>query len=289
VTATLAVARYTLIDLSRRRILLVFFWLGSLGIVATAIALKIAAAITATGENAAGGSSLELQFAGFISGVLGDFGLLIAYGIGMTAIYHDLDSGAAVSILAKPVSRLAFSMGKSLAAAMGLVVIIGVLAVETRLVILLFGGGNEDTIDGQILAVVANTIVVVLIVLALSTWVNNIMAALIAFIYYNVLASSVVLTLRALVVSGDIDNAIARTVINVVYWFFPHPLTSDIPAALQRAGAGGGGVAGPGGLRGPLGGGLLTSASGPGDIAWWAFTVMFFGAMVYYSIRRRQI
>ncbi|MDQ2942941.1 MAG: hypothetical protein M3R21_04625, partial [Candidatus Dormibacteraeota bacterium] len=38
---TLAVARYTLLELSRRRILLVFFVVGALGIAAIGIALKI--------------------------------------------------------------------------------------------------------------------------------------------------------------------------------------------------------------------------------------------------------
>ncbi|HSS62383.1 MAG TPA: hypothetical protein VLK30_13095, partial [Candidatus Limnocylindrales bacterium] len=255
---TLAVTRYTLLELSRRRVLLVFFLLGFLGIIALAVGLKILASILTNSSS----QTLGLQFAVFITGVLRDFGLLIAYGIGMTAIYHDLDSGAAVSIFSKPVSRLAFAAGKILAAAIGLVVIVGLLAAETGLVTFLFGGGYQDTIDSEILAVVANMIVVVLILLALTTWMNNIVAALVAFVYYNVLASAVVSSLHALVVSGEIENAPARAVIDTVYWFFPHPLTSDIPAALLRAGAG------EGGARGPLGGGLVLSASGPGDIAW---------------------
>ena len=50
--------------------------------------------------------------------VIGFFALLIAFAIGMTAIYHDLESGAAVGIFSKPVSRLSFTAGK-LAAALG--------------------------------------------------------------------------------------------------------------------------------------------------------------------------
>lgn len=276
-----AVTRYTLLELSRRRVLLVFFWVGFLGIIALGVGLRILDSLLATPPS----QTLALQFAVLITGVLSDFGFLVAFGIGMTAIYHDLESGAAVSIFSKPVSRLAFSVGKILAAAIGLVGIVGILAVETRLVILLFGGGYEDTIDGQILAVIANMVVVLLIVLALSTLMNNIVAALIAFVYYNVLSSAIMSGLHGFVVSGEIDNPIAKAVINVLYWFFPHPLTSDIPAALGRAGAGeGGGIA-----SGPLGGGLIVSASGPGDIAWWAFTVVFFTATVYCLVRHRQV
>ena len=71
------------------------------------------------------------------------FALLIAFGIGMTAIYHDLESGAAVSIFSKPVSRFAFTIGKLAAAVAGLIVIVGLLAVEARLIMFLFGGGLE--------------------------------------------------------------------------------------------------------------------------------------------------
>lgn len=280
---TLSVSRYTLLELSRRRVLLVFFLLGFLGIIAIAVGLRILLSTFATGADAGSGpltQNAELQFAAVISGVLADFGLLLAFGIGMTAIYHDLDSGAAVSIFAKPVSRFAFTAGKVIAAILALVVIVGVLALETRLTILLFGGGYETTIDAEILAVVANMVVVMLLVLALTTWMNNIVAALVAFVYYNVLANSVIKGLHDLVVNDIITNTIAKAIINVVYWLFPHPLTSDIPAAL----AGGGAARGPGGR-----GLLATAASGPGDVVWWAFTVLVFAGLLYYSVRRRQV
>lgn len=276
---TLAVARYTLIELSRRRVLLVFFILGFLGIIAIAVGLKILSTIFVQGDtSSASGPALELQFAALISGVLADFGLLIAYGIGMTAIYHDLESGAAVSIFSKPVSRLAFAVGKILAGIVGLVVIVGLLAIETRLVILLFGGGYEGVITEQVLAVVANTVIVMLIVLTLTTWMNNIVAALVAFVYYNVL-TGIVQQLHNFVANNLIENDIAKAVINVVYWLFPHPLTSNIPQALVRGQAGGRSTSTT----------IAIVASGPGDIAWWAFLVLLFSAVLYYSVRRRQV
>ena len=276
---TMAVTRYTLLELSRRRVLLVFFLLGFIGIIALAVGLRILVSIFQSGEQS-GGPPLELQFAALISGVLADFGLLVAYAIGMTAIYHDLESGAAVSIFSKPVSRLAFTAGKIFAGVIGMIVIVGLLALETRIAIAFFGGGYEDVITEQVVAVVANTLLVMLLVLALTTWMNNIIAAVVAFVYYNLL-SGIVQQLHNFVANGVIDAAVWKFVINIVYWLFPHPLTSSIPAALLRAQTANGSGSSPAQV--------VINASGPGDVAWWAFLLVLFSAFVYVSVRRRQV
>ena len=107
----LAVTRYTLLELSRRRILLVFAVIGALGIVALGVGLKLLYEVAAA--NRFGNDRvdpmllakfLELQFVTYVVQALGLFALLIAFAIGMTAIYHDLESGAAVSIFSKPAS-----------------------------------------------------------------------------------------------------------------------------------------------------------------------------------------
>ena len=121
----LAVGRYTLVELSRRRILLVFFILGAVGIVLLGVGLKVLYTFASSqGSFAAPNTDpaalnryLELAFVNYVFSALGVFGLLIAFAIGMTAIYHDLESGAAVSIFAKPVSRFAFAAGKIAGAA----------------------------------------------------------------------------------------------------------------------------------------------------------------------------
>ena len=107
---TLAVTRYTLIELSRRRILLVFFIIGAIGIALLAVGLRLLyTAILPGVQSGRAGAQLtpeqvnqvvEYLFVTQILGVLGIFALLIAFALGMTTIYHDLDSGAAVSIFA---------------------------------------------------------------------------------------------------------------------------------------------------------------------------------------------
>jgi ABC-type transport system involved in multi-copper enzyme maturation permease subunit len=226
---------------------------------------------------------LELQFVTYVVQALGLFALLIAFAIGMTAIYHDVESGAAVSIFSKPVTRLAFTTGKVGAAIVGLIVVVGLLAIETRIVMLLFGGGLETALTGEILAVVANVLVVMLIVLALSTWMNNIVAAIVAFIYANVV-EGVIVTIHRFADQGVIGNDIVKYIFDVLYWLVPHPLYSSATGDLIRAQ-----------IQissGPVSNQVAASippASGAGDIAWWAVTMVVFCALLYYAVRRRQV
>ena len=295
---TLAVARYTLLDLSRRRILLVFFIIGFIGIAAIGIGLKVFSSTFSSGAFGPPGSEapdptkvnrfLELMYVNDLVGALGLFALLIAFGIGMTAIYHDLESGAAVAIFSKPVSRLAFTVGKVGAAAAALIVIVGLLSVEAMLVGLLFGGGLEQTLAIEAVAQVANALTLMLIVLALSTWMNNIVAAIVAFIYNAV--GGFVVALHSQLASGNLgDNAILKGILNVVYWLVPHQLTSDAPRELVKAEIE---LFTVPGQPGPDLNQALASVPGPSgaaDIIWWVFVAAVMAALVYVAVRRRQV
>jgi len=293
VNGALAVSRYTLLELSRRRVLLVFFIIGALGIIALGGGLKILYQVASSNPNNFGNASnvdaatfdrfLELLFVSYLFQALSVFALLIAFGIGMTAIYHDLESGAAVSIFSKPVSRFAFTIGKLAAAVAGLIVIVGLLAVEARLIMFLFGGGLESALTGQLLAVVANAIVVMLIVLSLSTWMNNILAAIAAFIYYNVI-TGVISTIHMLADGGVIGNNVVRDVFDVLYWLVPHQLVSSAVRDLAQAE-----IQISGGVENNQALATIPSPSSAGDIAWWVFTVLVFAGLVYYAVRRRQV
>jgi len=306
VNGTLAVARYTLLELSRRKLLLVFFVIGVLGIAAIGIALKLVPTNMSFGGGPPGTPQpdpavvsrfLELQFVRTLIGVVGFFALLIAFAIGMTAIYHDLESGAAVAIFSKPVSRLAFTAGKVIGAFIAMVVVVGLLGLEARLLMTLFGGGLEGAMWVETVAAVANASLLMLIVLALSTWMNNIIAAVVAFIYN--FAASIVVGLHAQVVNAGVigDNPIVKTVLTILYWLVPHPLMSDASKQIAKAQfemfpptmGPGGQVPGPGApttdqmLAGVPGG------SGIEDILWWAFGIAFMAALVYIAVRRKQV
>ena len=275
-----AVARYTLLELSRRRILLVFFIIGAIGIIALGGGLKVLYQVAASNpQSFASGSVdaatfnhfLELLFVSYVFQALAIFALLIAYAIGMTAIYHDLDSGSAVSIFSKPISRLAFAAGKILAAIVGLIVIVGLLALEARAVMFLFGGGLENALTGQLL------------VLSVSTWINNILAAVVTFIYYNVV-TGIIATVHMLADGGLIGNAAVRNVFDVLYWLVPHQLVSSAIRDLAKAQ-----IEIAGGATSNQALASVPAPSGAGDIAWWGFTVLAFAGLVYYAVRRRQV
>jgi ABC-type transport system involved in multi-copper enzyme maturation permease subunit len=299
VRGTLAVARYTLLDLSRRRILLVFFIIGAAGIALIGIGLKVFSSTFAGGSfsGPAGATTdpakvnrfLDLMFVTDLVGALGLFALLIAFGIGMTAIYHDLESGAAVAIFSKPVSRLAFAIGKVGAAATALIVIVGLLSIEAMLFGLLFGGGLEQTLAIEAVAQVANALTLMLIVLALSTWMNNIVAAIVAFIY-NAAAGVVVALHNQLASAVNFgESVVLKDVINILYWLVPHQLTSDAPRELVKAEIE---LFSVPGQPGPDLNQALAAVPGPSDltdILWWAFVVAVMAALVYVAVRRRQV
>ena len=300
---TLAVARYTLLELSRRRLLLVFFVIGALGLAAIGTIFKIAATVSPASISFGGPEGsfspdqatldrlTELQFASQLIDIVGFFALLIAFAIGMTAIYHDLESGAAVGIFSKPVSRLAFTAGKVTAALVAMFVIVGVLSLETRLITSLFGGGLEGALWVETVAAVANASLLMLIVLALSTWMNNIIAAVVAFVY-NAVAGIVVL-LHSALVSGSLgDNALVKTGLNIAYWIVPHHLMSDAKRQLAQAEFDMFSKSIPAGQPGPTAADFVNAvpgASDVGDIIWWAFLVVLMASLVYIAVRRRQV
>jgi ABC-type transport system involved in multi-copper enzyme maturation permease subunit len=295
------VARYTLLELSRRRILLVFFVIGALGIGALGIGLKVFSSAFTSGVSFGGpnGSApdpaklnrfLELSFVNNIIGAVGLFSLLIAFAIGMTVIYHDLESGSAVAIFSKPVSRLAFTIGKFIAAIAAIFAIVGVLSLEARLLMLLYGNtGIEGALWVQTVAQVANAITLMVLVMALSTWMNNIVAAIVAFIY-NAVAGIAVALYSGLQAGAFGDNSILKAGFTALYWVVPHPLMSD--AARQIARAQFELFNTPENQGGPPVDQVIAGvpgASGAGEIAWWIFVVLVFAGLVYYAVRRRQV
>jgi ABC-type transport system involved in multi-copper enzyme maturation permease subunit len=295
VNGTLAVLRYTLLELSRRRILLVFFVIGAAGLALLAILLKVFSSAF-VGQQLPGSTAtpemvdrlIELTFVSILIGVLGVFALLIAIGIGMTAIYHDLESGAAVAIFSKPVSRLAFTVGKLGAAISALIVIFGLLSLESRLAMFLFGGGLESALWWETLAGVANALTLMVIVLALSAWMNNIVAAVVAFIYNSV--AGVVVSLHQQMASGNLgDNQVLRDGLNIVYWLVPHALVSAAPREIFRAQYEINSASDP---QAPPVDQILAQIPGPSgfsEIVWWLFVVLVLSGLLYLAVRRRQV
>jgi hypothetical protein len=136
---------------------------------------------------------------------------------------------------------------------------------------------------------VANAVTLMLLVLALSTWMNNIVAAIVGFIYNGV--AGVVVTLHQQAANGSFsDNGLLTGGLNVLYWLVPHALVSSAPREIVRREfeiLNTSSQQGAPNIDQVLNG--IPGPSGAGDIAWWAFTIVFFGALAYVAVRRRQV
>src|SRR5256885_11759261 len=128
-----------------------------------------------------------------------------------------------------------------------------------------------------------------LLVLALSAWMNNIVAAVVAFIYNGV--AGVVTALHQQLLTGSFgDNQVLHVGLNVLYWLVPHPLISSAPREIVRPqfeiltsnqpeGA-------------PSIDQIVSSipgASGVSAVSWWLFVVGGLVGILYFAVRRRPV
>jgi ABC-type transport system involved in multi-copper enzyme maturation permease subunit len=275
VEQSLAIARYTIIELSRRRLLLIIVVLGLLLTAGLGVApLLIPGAPT--------GEDRILFLLNALSGTVAVAIEICTFAVGMTVINHDLDSGAAVAIFAKPLSRFAYAAGKLAAAASLLLILVAVFAAGTLLVITINGGGHTGVLLWFFAATAANVVVLMVLLMALTVYLNNIVAAVIGFVFNFLMG--LVLQLHALAQNGVIASPTGRSVINVAYWLFPHALASNlsreiVTIAVRRHPA-------PGGFD-PLSG--IPPASGAGDIAFWFGYLVLLCGVLWLALRRKQL
>jgi ABC-type transport system involved in multi-copper enzyme maturation permease subunit len=278
-----AVARYTLLEMSRRRLLVALVTVA----VALIVVLGIAPLIVP-------GFRTGIQRSYFLlstfNGVVGFFLLISGFAIGMTVIYNDLDSGAAVGIFVKPISRLQYTVGKSAATLIVLALLTAVLTLLTVALLLINGGTGYDygAVVTNLLAGTANILVLVVLLMALASVMNNVVAAIIGFVVYEVFGA--VSTLHALVSNHTLTASPWAQIINVLYWLVPHSLISSLPHEVVRIGLASGLVpttTREGRAINPYA--SVPAPSGIGDILFWATYCLVLGALLYLAVRRRQV
>ena len=276
----LAVLRYTLLEQTRRWVLI--------ALVAVAVLLMIAIGVAPllipggpTGEDR------NYFIINTASSVIGLFTFICAIAIGMTVIYHDLDGGGVVTIFAKPISRLSYSVGKIASAVLMLGLILGALAITFFIVLRINGGGHEVSVAGFLGAELANVLLFGVLVMALTVVVNNIVAAIVGFVFYQVVGA--VGFLHTLVQNKVINSSLWDPVINFVYWVVPHRLQSDLPREIVRAQLARHPF--PAGPRGQVFDPLSQIPYGSGwpDILYWAAYLVALCALLYLLVRRRQV
>jgi len=277
--AGLAVTLYSLLEMSRRRVLFVLLVVGLVLIIGVGLAPLVI-------PNMAPGEERNLFLLQQLSGLVGSFSGLVALAIGMTVVYHDLDSGAAIALFAKPVGRLAYALGKLAAGFAALVGVIVVLALGARTILSLNGGGHEAVLWLHWATLVANLLLLLVFVAILSTFMNNVVAAIIGFVGSQVM--NVVVALHAFVAAHLIHNPLFSVPIEIVYWIVPHLLNSGLAREIIETSL----RLRPPPLGAPGTAAILASVAGPsgaGDVLYWAVYLLALCAVFYWAVRRRQV
>ncbi len=271
----LAVARYSLIELTRRRVLVVIVAIGVVLMAGIAIAPHLLAQPTPK-------DGVIVMLTALAAEVPYAF-TLCAFVVGMTVINHDLDSGAVVSIFAKPMSRSSYTSGKLLASVSLLVLIAAIFTVGSLAVVAANGGAVYGVVFWTCAALAANIVLLMLLVMVLTVFLNNVVSAAIVLVFHYLAGQ--VLTLHAMVQHNVITDAIGKALINVAYWGVPHELTSDLQRQIMQL------QIDTGELR--FGGSSpidrLPNASGAVDIAFWFAYGVAIVLILFWSVRRKQV
>jgi ABC-type transport system involved in multi-copper enzyme maturation permease subunit len=272
----LAVARYTLLELTRRRLLVVILAVGVLLMGGIAIAPHVLPGMKSDTDRV-------IVMLTALAAVVPNAVTLCAFAVGMTVINHDLDSGAVVSIFAKPVNRASYTAGKLLAAVSLLLTITSIFTVGSLLMVAANGGGVYEVVFWTCAALAANIVLLMLLVMVFTVYVNNVVAAAIVFAF-NYLAGNV-LILHAMVQHNVITDAVAKTLVNVAYWGVPHELTSNLQRQILELQINIGNLRFAG--QSPLD--RVPGASEAVDIWFWFAYVVSISVVLFWSVRRKQV
>ena len=271
-----AVSRYTLLELVRRRVVAAVVAVGLVLMTAIAIAPFVLPG------NSTSTDKLIVSLTG-LRQIVPDALLLCALAIGMTVINHDLDSGAVVSIFAKPVSRASYTAGKLLAGIGLLLLIAGIFTAGSLITVAIDGGNAYAVVFWAGAALAANVVLLTLLTMALTVYLNNVIAGVIV-LAFNFVAGNV-LSLYAMVQHGVITDGVLKTLVSIVYWAVPHELVSNLERQIEqmrldtRIEV----------VRGfdPLA--RIPGASGTTDIVFWAGYVVAISLLLFWAVRRKQV
>jgi ABC-type transport system involved in multi-copper enzyme maturation permease subunit len=279
VSQTWAVARYTLVELSRRRLLLLFVVAGVVLIAGVGLAPFVVPGIHTGPER----TSFLLDVLPRPAGLAIE---LCAFAVGMTVINHDLDSGAIVAIFAKPVTRAAYAAGKLGAALFMLLVLDAIFALGAMLDVTLNGGSQAAVVFWYFATTAANFLLLMVLVMILTVYVNSIVAGGVgvAFAYIAGLLAD----WHGLVVNGVITDRVLSGIITVAYWSVPHSLLSNLAReahildfSLHP------GPATPAQLAESLA--RVPGASPPGEVFYWIAYLVVLCSLLYLAVRRKQV
>lgn len=267
-TAAIAATYYTLREMMRRRLLLVFA-IGGL-----VLAIGLGTFIALAPSELLQGNARPVFIVLFAGQVAEFFLFLTALGIGATTIYNDLDSGSVVSIFTKPISRLEYTLGKLGAAMVAMAGVALVLGLGLLVTLELAGGGHENLLLLDFGRILANEITILLIVLTLTAVTNNIVAIVVGVVVTNV--ANIVNTFWLF--TKDLPIAAGwKIALGTLHWILPRQLRYSVGSELAQSRPGLGGVSSQ----------FFTSDWT--DIVYWAAYLVLLVLVLYLLVKRKQV
>jgi ABC-type transport system involved in multi-copper enzyme maturation permease subunit len=215
-TVTL-IARATLVEQANRRLL---WWLAG-----SALALVVGLALLGVIHPIADLSTQDTARLFSRSGA-GLYTLITVIVLGMGIVGYDLDSGAVVMFVSRPVSRGQYLTGRYLGNALTLAITLGVMGVGT-FVVSLVGGRADWTLLYDFIVLAWNAAVVLAVMVALTVVAGMIATAIIGFITWEVVGNTYLVT--GLIHAHEITGIGAKLLTAFVV-VAPHVLSSPLVA-----------------------------------------------------------
>lgn len=217
----MAVARFTITEYGRRK-LIAFFVFGSL--LPTAALIYLALNGSDLGALKGAGRTDITTIASL--GIMQTFALIATLAVAMNNVGAGFASGEAAMILARPLGRAKYAMGRFIASSSITVGLCALLAVETSLPGLLTGHAQLTLLWQHWGTMAFNLVIVGAITTMLSALVNPaVLAAIAAYIFQA--GAGAVASIRGLVTGGLLKGFVAD-ILNLAWYVTPKFLTSPV-------------------------------------------------------------
>jgi len=192
-----------------------------------------------------------------------------------------------------PLTRSTPSAGKLASGLFALILVGAIFTAGSALVVDLDGGGHTDVMFWFFAASIANAVLLMVLVMILTVYLNNVLAGGIvaAFAFVEVQ----LVTLHGMLQSSPATGQVLKAASSVVYWLVPHNLVSNLDRAVVIANYNVSCSTGCPGMRPTPAAYLanqlanLPGASAAGDVVYWFGYVVVLCALLYVALRFKQV
>lgn len=268
-TASLVLA--DLCALSRRR------WLQT--IVALGLAVVVAVAVVAAGEDGAE-QATDLRAGAASLLLLG--GLVLAVGLGGTAVNRDADSGFLGLLVASGAERTRVGAARAASRLVALAAVLALWGVALQVASAAVGRGLDGPLAVHTLAVSVALALALLVAAAMSTVFAPVVAGVVGVVAY--VSAQALVNLKAAVDQGAIGDEVGPFV-DVAYHVLPRVVSSPMIVDLQLRGE-----AGPAAPRVEINDAIVVvHAAGSGTVVWTLAWCVLLALLVVAGVRRRAL